>query len=254
MSLIATDWHGRWCMDFFWDAIRHTAEGPERPGWTRREQASYTALLANTHWPQARQAKHDPSRESLCQLCRGAEGTLWHRRYECPASEAKRRQNVSAQLLRAARNAKAESDFSGECFAKGLFPTVRSLLPRPVHSSDAQVFWINRPDMGRMTGLLFTDGSAAHPAWPELSRAGWAVVQVDRFGNLVAAAYGPVPRDEGPSQVARDGEDYAVFIGALVATAPFKLHIDCAGTLDCVQRGPVYAAAADNPRAHLWTN
>jgi hypothetical protein len=105
-----------------------------------------------------------------------------------------------------------------------------------------------------MSGTLYTDGSGLHPRWPQLRRAGWAVVQVDSSGQLVSAAYGPVPSDEAPEQVARDGEDYAVFMCAVVATPPFRLHIDCAGTLACVQLGKAYAAGADNARAHLWTN
>ena len=49
--------------------------------------------------------------------------------------------------------------------------------------------------------------------------------------NLVAAAYGDVPFDECPGQVARDGEDYAVFMTTILAEMPFELYIDCQGTL-----------------------
>ena len=34
-----------------------------------------------------------------------------------------------------------------------------------------------------MSGALFTDGSALHPQWPQLRRAGWSVVQVDNDGE-----------------------------------------------------------------------
>ena len=160
---------------------------------------------------------------------------------------------MSAQLLEAARNARATSTHAGEMFARAVFPAPEALLPALLNSTQAQVHWINCPEGGRMSGTLFTDGSGLHPRWPQLRRAGWAVVQVDASGQLVAAAYGPVPHDEAPEQIARDGEDYAVFMCSLVATPPFRLHIDCAGTLACVQLGKAYAAGADNARAHLWT-
>ena len=89
-------------------------------------------------------------------------------------------------------------------------------MPAPLRSDQNEIMWVNRPITGKLTGTLFTDGSGLHQLWPELRRAGWAIVQVDRFGNLVAAAYGHVPVDECPDQVARDGEDFAVLMTTLV--------------------------------------
>eukprot|EP00973_Karenia_brevis_P018233 2504314-Karenia_brevis.AAC.1 len=103
-------------------------------------------------------------------------------------------------LLKAAKLAREHSELGGEFFARGVFPAVDSLLPKVLRASEADIRWINQPASGRMSGLLFSDGSGLHPRWPELRRAGWAVVQVDSFGNLVAAAYGPVPWEEGPDQ------------------------------------------------------
>ena len=79
-----------------------------------------------------------------------------------------------------------------------MFPAVEAALPPALSSEQAQVHWINRPEGGRMLGILFTDGSGLHPRWPSLRRAGWAVVQVDSLGGLVAAAYGAAPVDEAP--------------------------------------------------------
>ena len=112
--------------------------------------------------------------------------------------------------------------------------------------------WINEPESGRLTGTLFLDGSGLFPQWQQLRRAGWSIVQVDRFGEMQAAAYGPVPVDFGPGQVARDGEDFAVFMLTICATPPFQLFIDCEGTLKCLHRGVQYAAGPGNPRAHMW--
>ena len=89
---------GKLASPLFWDCLLPLTDGECKADWGRREQASYRALLSNTHWPQARQAAHDPSRTDQCQLCQGEAGTLWHRRYACPASEQRRRQATSSPL------------------------------------------------------------------------------------------------------------------------------------------------------------
>ena len=236
----------------FWDQMLPLLDGRCGGLWSRRSQASYKALVSNTHWPQARQARHDPSREATCRLCGDAPGTLWHRRYECPATLGKRTQCTSPQLRRAAACARDVSEEASELFARAVFPDPQVLSPPKLLSGQAEICWINRPASGLLTGTLFTDGSGLNPTWAVLRRAGWAIVQVDRFGQLIAAAYGAVPEDECPLQVARDGEDYAIMMLSQVAIAPFHLFIDCQGTVDCVQKGRSYATCASNPRAHLW--
>ena len=58
-----------------------------------------------------------------------------------------------------------------------------------------------------------------------------AVVQVDPEGKLVAAAFGAVPCEAAPAQVAKDGEDYAVYMLTQMAIQPFSIYVDCAGTV-----------------------
>ena len=48
------------------------------------------------------------------------------------------------------------------------------------------------------------------------------VVLVDNFGNATAAAYGLVPQDLCPIQVANEGEDYAIAMLAQIAFPPSK--------------------------------
>ena len=46
---------------------------------------------------------------------------------------------------------------------------------------------------------LFTDGSCTKfPMASRLNRAGWAAVMVDEDGNVINAAYGPVPWEANP--------------------------------------------------------
>ncbi len=144
------------------------------------------------------------------------------------------------------------SSRAAELFARGLLPQPDALLPAPKNSDEVEISWINRPEDGRMSRCLFLDGSGRGGRSEALRRAGWAVAQVDRFGQLIAAAYGAVPWDKCPGQTSRDAEDYAVAMLTLVATEPFVLYIDCQGTLDSIQSPPSITAGARGPRANLW--
>eukprot|EP00959_Pyramimonas_sp_CCMP1952_P053431 1117781-Pyramimonas_sp.AAC.1 len=85
-----------------------------------------------------------------------------------------------------------------------------------------------------------------------VARAGWALVQVDRFGGVVAAAYGPVPFAFGPRQTSRDGEDFAIHMVARVGMPPFDLYFDFDTTLEVFLKGPGSGTSAGAPRGHLW--
>ena len=58
----------------------------------------------------------------------------------------------------------------------------------PLGLSELEVHWFNKPASGRMSGNMFTDGSAIFRRIGFLHRAGWSIASVDRFGNLKAAA------------------------------------------------------------------
>ena len=77
------------------------------------------------------------------------------------------------------------------------------------------------------------------------------MVQVDPEGKLVAAAYGAVPWEAAPAQVARDGEDYAVYMLTSVAQQPFSIYVDCAGTVGAAT-DPLVGTKPRHLRAHLW--
>ena len=140
-----------------------------------------------------------------------------------------------------------------EHFARGLLPHPDALLPPAKHTDDCETCWHNRPPDGRLSGTLFLDGSGMGGHCAALRRAGWAIVQVDRFGDLIAAAFGPVPWDACPGQTSRDGEDYAVSMLPFVALEPFELFIDCKGTLDTISSPQSRSAGARGPRANLWS-
>ncbi len=189
----------------------------------------------------------------LCLMCYQAPGTLWHRRYECPAWHVDRGQCTSQELRDAAAHFGARGGRAAELFSRGLLPHPDALLPAVKTSAACEICWVNRPSDGVLSGILFFDGSSRGGSCEALRRAGWAVVQVDRFGSLVSAAYGPVPWDQCPGQTSRDAEDCAVSMLPYVAMEPFELHIDCKGTLDTIGSPHSASAGARGPRANLWS-
>ena len=50
-----------------------------------------------------------------------------------------------------------------ERFAKGLFPNPFELLEVP-EEPDQTIYWINKPELGLLSGILFTDGGRLSPA------------------------------------------------------------------------------------------
>eukprot|EP00959_Pyramimonas_sp_CCMP1952_P312061 6531505-Pyramimonas_sp.AAC.1 len=159
-------------------------------------------------WTQARLKDRGLADDDACQLCHTSKGTRFHRRFECEAFDGDRRQSVSAACSAAARRTK-EWGQDLEKYAVGVLPHPRELIPPPLSLSGCQVFWFNKPASGRLSGRIFFDGSAINPQCEDIRRAGWSLVQTNEFGDVILAAYGPVPREGAPWQQARGGGDYA---------------------------------------------
>ena len=113
------------------------------------------------------------------------------------------------------------------------------------------VLWHSRPPDGILEGHTFTDGSSSGRG--ALRRAGWAVVAVDKVGNLKTAAYGAVPSDMLPGQTSRDGEDCAAAMAGHITLDPLTLHTDCEGTIATVNGPKCKALGAGGSRARIWS-
>ncbi len=246
-----SDLADKWVAPVFWHGIAQWLRRVKKD-WGERRLSSLRALMSNTNWTQQRLYRHGKAQDDVCRLCRGAQGTLWHRHYECPAWDVFRGQNTSARSRRCAKYAREAGLAYGESFARAMVPDPACLIRKQPVPRKQEVNWINRPASGMLSGVIFSDGSARFPRCAALRRAGWALVQVDRFGAMISAAYGPVPFDVAPYQQARDGEDYAVHMSAWLVMPPFDIYVDCMGTLECLLGPPSYSTAATNERAHLW--
>ena len=241
---------GAWVGPIFWDGIRKRLSGTSAH-WHAHRRAALRSLLGRSHWPQERLFRHGLAYEPWCQRCGAAAGTLWHRHHQCDATAEWRRQYAPKWLAEHAARASRAGHEVGERFCRPSFPDPGHLFPRVEPAEEDLISWVNRPADGLLKGLCFSDGSAILPEYACLRRAGWAVVSVDRNGNLLSAAYGPVPLHEAPQQTAKQAEDYAILMLSRLAMAPIKVGIDCASTCDQVQLGPGHSRAM-HPGCHWW--
>eukprot|EP00959_Pyramimonas_sp_CCMP1952_P428992 8984546-Pyramimonas_sp.AAC.1 len=52
---------------------------------------------------------------------------------------------------------------------------------------------------------------------------------------MISGAFGPVPWDVAPLQLAKDGEDYAYRMLGQIALDPEGVWTDCAATISCAR-------------------
>ena len=241
-----------------WKPLLGLLDGPKEASvgtavtWDPHKQEALRSCVSQCHWPQERLHRHGYVESPTCKQCGAAPGTLFHRRFRCDAGQVQRATCCSRLLLRCMDNLEAWHQDLDKA-AAGLFPLVPELAPSPLVSSQAGVFWVNRPADGGLSGNIFPDGSALDPSNPLLSRAGWGLAMVDDNGFFIAGCYGAVPWEMAPWQASRDGEDYAMYMAALgCVTGPATYHVDCAATVSAA-RSPKFAVSAACSRAHLWT-
>jgi hypothetical protein len=209
------------------------------------------SVLSGSTWSRFRLWHHKRCESPKCLACGHPEGTLHHAAFDCPAQAALRLHACPEHVVKAAAVVRRQGLGAGELFARGLFPDPESLIPRHPVPETSLVQWWRKPASGLMTGCLFLDGSALRPHWRATRRAGWAIVQVDRFGNPTAAAFGPVPFDLAPAQTSKDGEDFAVYMATVLTYGECDAYIDCASTVGGCS-DPLGSTKASSPRAHLW--
>ena len=163
-------------------------------------------------WCQAKLHRAGLVESPLCLGCEAAPGTLFHRWFQCPATRERRGEILSPLV---ACSAEAVDPIDQEKVARCHLPDLSFWLPQPLCSSSCEVRWVNRPASGLLSGDLFVDGSSWFGEFPFLRRAGWAIVQVDRHGNLQAAVYGPAPADLCLRQSSGEAEVYSLCMCSL---------------------------------------
>eukprot|EP00959_Pyramimonas_sp_CCMP1952_P440230 9216521-Pyramimonas_sp.AAC.1 len=136
---------------------------------------------------------------------------MFHRRFECTAWQAWRRDHFPADLREGAIVARNLGERFREQFAQGFFVDAVLLLKRPLSQprrGRRQIGWGGH--MAAPPGtLVLTGGPCLNGRFPALRSAGWAVIVMSQEGQVWAQAWGAAPPREMPAQSARAGEDYA---------------------------------------------
>ena len=156
-----------------------------------KQKGAVRAVVTDALWTDDRLAAEGYDVDPCCKLCStGARDTVWHRAWECPAT----------QDLRT-----AEPDLVVRALAAGPSdPTyARALPPHPADgegyaqaaASPQAVHWgWKEGELVRFPpGDVFVDGSCVPDTVAELSRAAWAAVMVDHEGRAVRGISGLVP-------------------------------------------------------------
>ena len=240
---------GGWAAAVDWDPLKRLLR--TKSPLTPVHQATLRCLVSNTVWSQERLFRAQRVSTPTCLRCGENPGTLWHHRFQCPATEAQRREWLDHDLLQCAWRVKFLGEKAAETFTRAVLPSPAAVLKQRDYATEGQVKWINPPVAGYITGTVFADGSSLYPAVPELRAAGWALVQVAADGALISAVYGDAPPKECPEQTVADGEDYAACMLARFGCPPMRVFFDCAATVGAINRGQL-ADRSQHPRAHLW--
>ena len=130
------------------------------------EAGMLLSTVSGTAWPQHERMLAGISAEADCQLCRQAEGTLWHRHMACDATAALRRQHEEVERLGG--------------WAKhgtvGVLAIERAVLPDPLATFPEPAATTVVYDRGRgyFSGIVYTDGSGIHGGGTRRTlRVGW---------------------------------------------------------------------------------
>ena len=130
---------------------------------------------------------------------------------------------------------------SAWCFERAEAPT------------EDRIRWVGCAPSQRLTRAAFVDGSATQRELENVRSAGWAIAQPDTCENVVAAAHGVVPLALGPSQAARDGEEFAFRVLGLRFEEPLRVFNGCKEPIGCaISNIQHFALAPTSPRRHLW--
>ena len=154
------------------------------------------AVAAGAVWPQGRLADEGYAVEEECVLCRKHRDSLWHRWWQCPATQHLR---LDENLVPKATRLRATAAREGNAlYERALMPHPAEKMPLPSEDADA-CWWQDEaidPDAPQIfEKTVYVDGSCTTHAIHESRRAAWAAVEVDPdSGKVLRCWSGAVPR------------------------------------------------------------
>ena len=186
--------------------------------------------------------------DDCCQWCGQEVGTYFHRHWCCDGSRNFRLQyGLPGALCDAVAGCSGDTEEMA-LFERALYPDMRGRAPPPL--VEVIVVWKVLPTHGVLTGRCCIDGAGLRPQDVQLCRAGWAINQIDRFGEVVAEAHGPLP---GLIQHSGLGELFAFLMLLRLCMPPLVVVTDYQGVIDGVLEGRHSCTAANRKGADVWS-
>jgi len=223
-----------------------TGRSKEVDAWNRSFRPYLRSAVAGGQWPQARIAQlAGPEADSSCQLCAAAVGTLEHRRH-CDATRPDG--GWPAPKPQVGRFIDALDEGRRRLLLTRGMLTVRLQVPAP--AADGWFRWLKAvPDSVSGELVYYIDGSLLDGPSRLFGRTGFAVVAVDRQGELRGYGHGVPPCWV---RTAAAAEAWALYVVLRACPTFPRIITDCLGLVDTLGRGPERAVGAARPLARLW--
>ena len=213
--------------------------------WTPPCYTALVSAVSGGQWTQARKASVKQwELSNLCQLCKGAVGTLGHR-FECP--ETKPRGGWPIAPMQASRATSRLPARRQEFLQQRGMLAIRVHTPR--RHKEGWFEWEMDPGETQFDHQWYIDGSAINPRWRSLTTTGFGIVVVNAYGELIGYGRGAPPEW---IRTAAAAEAWALLIALSLSLTPPKIATDCKGLVDTAARGAHRATAARQPLARIW--
>ena len=183
--------------------------------------------------------------DPVCKNCGDAADTIYHRCYTCPCIATRAEAALGPELFNSILEAGPGSIMATRCLRPAF---VRQTTPSPttvcglINFSDGDSFNVE-------DGEVFGDGSCFNSSYPELARAGFAIVQLDNNDQVLKAIFGCLPANMPQTSLAAECAAFFSFI----SHAPRGTYVgDCEEVLSRFRSPLADAMSADNVHACTW--
>lgn len=191
-SLDSGGWGSSVCMEPIWKQLRLRSID----GWGGSHKGMAASVIPKRQWPQHRCYMVGKMVEhNKCCICvfgggltTAPVGTMRHRNWHCNRNQHARSEYAPSLMMQRV----VGDDGSGNlALDRGLLKSVEHWVPAA--ASEATSHWHTKPRGGVIEGTVYSDGFQLDGHSPLMRRCRWAFVAVDRYGNVIAAAYGLPP-------------------------------------------------------------
>ena len=183
--------------------------------------------------------------DPTCSQCGLARDTVYHRCFSCSSVSARAEEALGSSLFNSIIAAGDQSLLANRCLASN--PKMSS---RPSASTLFECINMGAGDKFNIgEGDVFGDGSCLFSNCRPLSRAGFAVAQVDNQGNILKAIFGCIPRSLPQTSLVAE---YAAFTTFIDNIDEGRYVGNCQEVIDRYNDPIAGSVEVSNPMACLW--